>query len=63
MGGEADAGRAKEARQEGQKHKRGGQGGQRRGQDGTWKRKEKAESVLNDTQEIRRQFPEVKCAH
>lgn len=26
-------------------------------------RKEKAESVLNDTQEILRQFPEVKCAH
>lgn len=33
MGGEADAGRAKEARQEGQKHKRGGQEG--RGEDRT----------------------------
>lgn len=54
MGGEADGGRAKEAGQEGQRKECGvGRTAVRR--NGTWKRKEKAESVLSDRQEIFRQ--------
>lgn len=46
MGGEADAGKATETRQEGQKNERGVREGRGEERDGTWKRKEKAESVL-----------------
>lgn len=55
MGGEADAGKATETRQEGQKNEHGVREGRGEERDGTWKRKEKAESVLSDKQEILRQ--------
>lgn len=50
MGGEADAGKATETRQEGQKNERGVREGRGEERNGTWKRKEKAESVLSDKQ-------------
>lgn len=55
MGWEADAGKATETRQEGQKNERGVREGRGEERNGTWKRKEKAESVLSDKQEILRQ--------
>lgn len=50
MGGEADAGKATETRQEGQKNERGVREGRGEERNGTWKRKEKVESVLSDKQ-------------